>query len=121
MTFIQIVSFRCTDPSALRGIEDEWLAATEGRRTLQRETFLVDRNDPSHFMTINEFESYEAAMQNSELPETDAMARKVARVAGRRADVPRPRRSEGHRLPLVTGGRRHSGDTRRTQNDENDG
>ncbi len=78
MTFIQIVSFHCTDPSALRGIEDEWLAATEGRRTLQHETFLVDRNDPSHFMTINEFESYEAAMQISELPKTDAMARKVA-------------------------------------------
>ena len=78
MTFIQIVSFNCSDPSALRDIEDEWLAATEGRRTLLRETFLVDRNDPSHFMTINEFESYEAAMQNSELPETDVMARKVA-------------------------------------------
>lgn len=78
MAFIQIVSFHCTDPSALRDIEDEWLAATEGRRTLQRETFLVDRNDPSHFMTINEFESNEAAMQNSKLPETDAMARKVA-------------------------------------------
>ena len=78
MTFVQITSFHCTDPSGLRDIEDEWLAATEGRRTLQRETFLVDRNDPTHFMTINEFESYEAAMQNSSLPETDAMARKAA-------------------------------------------
>lgn len=78
MTFIQIVSFRCTDLPALRDIEDEWLAATEGRRTLLRETVLVDRNDPSHLMTINEFESYETAMHNSALPETDAMARKVA-------------------------------------------
>lgn len=80
MTFIQIVSFRCTDLAALRDIEDEWLAATEGRRTLLRETVLVDRNDPSHFVTINEFESYETAMHNSALPETDAMARKVARL-----------------------------------------
>ncbi len=78
MTFIQIVSFRCSDLPALRDIEDEWLAATDGRRTLVRETVLVDRNDPIHFMTINEFESYEAAMRNSALPETDAMARKVA-------------------------------------------
>lgn len=78
MTFIQIVSFRCTDLPALRDIEDEWLAATEGRRTLLRETVLVDRNDPSHLVTINEFESYETAMHNSALPETDAMARKVA-------------------------------------------
>lgn len=78
MTFIQITSFHCNDPSALRDIEDEWLAATKDRMTLQRETFLVDRNDPSHFMTINEFDSYETAMQNSELPETDAMARRVA-------------------------------------------
>ena len=77
MTFIQIVSFHCADLEALRDIENEWLAATEGRRTLVRETVLVDRNDPTHVMTINEFASYDAAMQNSALPETDAMARKV--------------------------------------------
>ena len=78
MTFIQIVSFGCTDLAALREVEDEWLAATEGRRTLLRETVLADRDDPTRFVTINEFESYEAAMANSELPETDAMAQKVA-------------------------------------------
>ena len=78
MTFIQIVSFRCTDLAALRDIEDEWLAATEGRRTLLRETVLLDRNDPTHVMTINEFESYETAIHNSALPETDAMAQQVA-------------------------------------------
>ena len=78
MTFIQIVSFRCSDPSALREIEEEWLAATEGRRTLLRETVLVDRTDPAHFVTINEFESYESAMVNSTLRETDEMARAVA-------------------------------------------
>ena len=38
MTFIQIVSFLRSDPAALREIEEEWLAATEGRRTLLRET-----------------------------------------------------------------------------------
>jgi quinol monooxygenase YgiN len=78
MTFTQIVSFRCRDLGTLRDIEAEWLAATEGRRTLLRETVLVDRNDPSHLVTINEFESYEQAMKNSALPETDAMAQQVA-------------------------------------------
>lgn len=96
MTFIQIVSFHCTDPSALRGIEDEWLAATEGRRTLQHETFLVDRNDPSHFMTINEFESYEAAMQELGASRDRRHGPEGRRVADRRADVPRPRGSAGH-------------------------
>jgi len=78
MTFIQIVSFRCSDPPALREIEEKWLSATEGRRTLLRETVLVDRTDPAHFVTINEFESYESAMENSTLPETDEMASSVA-------------------------------------------
>ena len=78
MAFVQIVSFHCDRVEALREIEEEWLAATEGRRTLVRETFLRDRNDPTHFVTINEFESYASAMENSTLPETDAMARRIA-------------------------------------------
>ena len=77
MSFIQITSFRCEQIEELRRIEDEWLAATEGRRTLLKETVLVDRNDPGRFVTMNEFESYESAMENSALPETDAMARAV--------------------------------------------
>jgi quinol monooxygenase YgiN len=77
MTFIQIVSFRCHDLDALRDAEAEWLAATEGRRTLRTETVLVDRDDPTRFVTINAFDSYESAMENSALPETDAMAAKV--------------------------------------------
>jgi len=77
MPFIQITSFRCDRLQELRRVEDEWLAATEGRRTLLKETVLVDRNDPGRFVTINEFESYESAMENSGLPETDAMARAV--------------------------------------------
>ncbi len=77
MTFIQIVSFQCRDLAGLREVEDEWLSATEGRRTLRRETVLVDRDDPTRFVTVNEFDSYESAMQNSTLPETDVMAAKV--------------------------------------------
>ena len=78
MTFIQIVSFHCRDLAGLRDIEDEWLRATEGRRTLRHETVLVDRDDPTHVVTINEFDSYESAMENSTLPETEAMAGRVA-------------------------------------------
>ena|SRR5690348_4249241 len=77
MTFIQIVSFRCSDLDALGEAEAEWLAATEGRRTLRQETVLVDRDDPTRFVTVNAFDSYESAMENSALPETDAMAAKV--------------------------------------------
>jgi len=78
MTFIQVVSFRCSDLDGRREIESDWLARTEGRRTLRKETVLVDRDDPTRFVTINEFDSYDSAMENSALPETDAMAQKVA-------------------------------------------
>jgi len=78
MTFIQIVSFHCTHLDDLREIEQEWLDTTEGRRTLLKETLLADRNDPTHFVTLNEFASYESATENSELQETQRMARAIS-------------------------------------------
>lgn len=77
MTFIQIISFRTDSYDQFLGIEQKWLDATEGKRTLLREQRLIDRHDPRHHVHLNEFESYESAMENSNLPETDALSREL--------------------------------------------
>ena len=78
MGFIQIISFRTDRHEEFHAIEQEWLTATEGKRTTLRELTLVDRADPRHRVQVEEFASYESAMENSNLPETQAAAERFA-------------------------------------------
>jgi hypothetical protein len=80
MGFVQIISFRTDQHEAFRAIGQEWLDATEGKRTALRELSLVDRRDPRHRVQVVEFASYESAMENSDLPETGAAAEKYAAI-----------------------------------------
>jgi hypothetical protein len=70
MTFLQIIEYETDRPEELDELFHEWLAATEGKRTVQHELHTRNRDDPSHFVDIVEFASYEAAMWNNELSET---------------------------------------------------
>ena len=78
MAFIQIIDMRTTKIEELQQLETEWEAATEGRRTLRRSIIAQDRNDPDRHLILAFFDSYEAAMENSSLPETQAFADKQA-------------------------------------------
>jgi hypothetical protein len=78
MGFIQIMEYRTSQPDELKALGDKWLEATEGRRTLQRELVCADRDEPGHYVQVVEFESYESAMKNSELPETQEIAAQMA-------------------------------------------
>jgi hypothetical protein len=80
MAFVQIMQFRTTDLDAVRKIEEEWRAATEGKRTIRREITARDRNDPDRYVGLVFFDSYESAMENSNLPETDAAARQLQAI-----------------------------------------
>jgi hypothetical protein len=51
---------------------------TEGKRTARRGFLCKDRNDPNRYLNIVFFDSYEAAMENSNLPETQELAQKLA-------------------------------------------
>jgi len=81
MGFIQIIDFRTSDIDGLKKADEEWRAATEGKRTLRREIMTRDRNDPSHYVLIAFFDSYESAMENSALPETQASAEQFAALS----------------------------------------
>jgi quinol monooxygenase YgiN len=74
MTFVQMMTFRTGDIDAARHLNDEWRDATEGKRTLRREVIARDHENPGNYVVLAYFDSYESAMQNSQLPETEAAA-----------------------------------------------
>lgn len=76
MSFIQIIEARTKNFNELRALDAEWEQATEGKRTLQRSLLTRDRNDPDHYVIVAFFDSYESAMENSSLPETQEFAAK---------------------------------------------
>lgn len=78
MAFIQIIEARSANIDALRAIDAEWRQATEGKRTTRRAIVTRDRNDPDRCLIVVFFDSYESAMTNSALPETQAFAQKWA-------------------------------------------
>jgi quinol monooxygenase YgiN len=80
MTFVQIIEYETDRP-------DEMWALGEARMTEMgdpppgfRLTVTQDRERPNHFVTIVEFPSYEAAMENNARPDTDAFAKQMAAI-----------------------------------------
>lgn len=80
MGFIQIVEFDTTKLDEMRQRSDQYLKDTEGKRSSRRATMCRDRDRENHYFLIVEFDSYEDAMKNSELPETQAMAEDMAKL-----------------------------------------
>ncbi|WP_030154764.1 ester cyclase [Streptomyces sp. NRRL S-244] len=73
MTFVQIVDYETSSPEAVNEVIDRYLAKTKGKRTVSHTMVGKDREAETHFVDVVEFPSYEAAMKNSHLPETDQM------------------------------------------------
>lgn len=81
MAFIQIIDFRTDRLDEGKALVDEYRAKTEGRRTASRGIMCQDRDDPERYINIVFFESYEAAMKNSAMPETAELAEKLAALS----------------------------------------
>ena len=80
MGFVQIVEYRTNRHDEVRYLIEEWVAATEGKRTAARGLMCTDRDQADRHVQIVEFPSYEEAMRNSELPETSAFAQRLAEL-----------------------------------------
>ena len=78
--FIQIIEGRTSRFEELEALEEEWRTATEGKRTLRQSFVGRDRNDPNHYIILAFFDSYESAMKNSNLPETNEFGQKQAKL-----------------------------------------
>ena len=81
MAFIQIVEFRSSQRQEVERLSHQYESDTAGKRTAEAARLCFDRDDPNHYMVLVEFPSYEAAMENSNLPETEALADEMAKLA----------------------------------------
>ena len=71
MKFIQLIDYKTTRADEVPTLLSSWIEATGGVRTATRTTVGRDRDDATHFIEILQFPSYEEAMRNSNLPETN--------------------------------------------------
>ncbi|MEV0638838.1 ester cyclase [Streptomyces sp. NPDC050619] len=77
MTFVQLIDCRTDRFDEMNRLMDSWVEQTKGKRTATHAVVGKDRSDASHFIEIVEFPSYEEAMRNSGLPETDRIFREM--------------------------------------------
>ncbi|OII60982.1 SnoaL-like polyketide cyclase [Streptomyces sp. CC53] len=71
MTFVQLIDCRTRQVDELNHVLDNWAEASRGKRTATHSIVGKDRADSTHVVEIVEFPSYEEAMRNSNLPETN--------------------------------------------------
>ena len=81
MGFVQVIEFRTSKIAEMQKVGDEWEKASEGKRKVNRRVICQDRDNPGRYFNIVFFDSYEAAMENSELPETQALSGKMMGMA----------------------------------------
>ena len=74
MAFIQLIEYTTSRPEEVAEVYAEWERASQGNRTARRVLLTQDRKDPSRYYEIVSFDSYESAMENSELPQTQEYA-----------------------------------------------
>ena len=80
MAFIQLIEVVTNRRSEIEALATEWREQTEGRRRARRATLTEDRDQPGRYVQIVEFDSYDDAMANSNLPETTAFAERLAKL-----------------------------------------
>ncbi|TPQ18754.1 ester cyclase [Streptomyces sporangiiformans] len=77
MTFVQLIDCKTSRFDEMNRLMDTWVERTKGKRTATHSLIGKDRSDSAHIIEIVEFPSYEDAMRNSNLPETDEVFREM--------------------------------------------
>jgi hypothetical protein len=77
MAFVQIIEFRTSKLDEMRELEEEWWAAAGTDVTVRRAIYCADRDAPGRYVNIVFFDSYESAMENSNLPVTHEFSQKM--------------------------------------------
>lgn len=77
MKFMQVIEYRTAKFDEVSKLVDAWLAQTEGKRTVAQGFTGRDREEPGRHVDVIVFPSYDEAMRNNELPETQALAEKM--------------------------------------------
>lgn len=73
MTFVQVIDYETRRFDEMNALIDRYAEQTSGKRTVTHTMIGRDRDSQTHYVDLVEFPSYEEAMKNSHLPETDRM------------------------------------------------
>ncbi len=76
MAFVQIIEFRTSQLDDMRRVEDEWERAARQTQDSAASSATTVTTRTRYFEVVF-FDSYQDAMQNSALPETDALSKKM--------------------------------------------
>ena len=77
MGFVQIIEYRTSKADEMQKVGDEWERAAGGESKATRRVLCQDREQPGRYVNIVFFDSYEEAMENSDLPMTAEFAQKM--------------------------------------------
>ena len=77
MGFVQIIEFRTSKVDEMRQAGDEWEAAVGADSKARRRVMCEDHDNPGRYFNIVFFDSYESAMENSNLPVTQEFSDKM--------------------------------------------
>jgi quinol monooxygenase YgiN len=75
--FVQIIQYKTSKFDEMQKVADTWREQTEGKRTTHRVLTCKDRDNPGQYFVVAEFPSYEDAMRNNDLPETQAFSEQM--------------------------------------------
>ena len=75
--FIQVIEFTSGKHDEIRALVESYRDAAGGKSTARRGLLTRDRDKEGSYVNIVFFDSYDDAMQNSDLPETGAFAEKM--------------------------------------------
>jgi hypothetical protein len=81
VAFVQIIDFRTSKFDELKQVGDEWAAAAGSESKARRRVMCQDRDNPGRYVNIVFFDSYEEAMENSNLPVTQEFSQKMMALA----------------------------------------
>ena len=82
MSFIQTIGFSTSRYPEMQAMMDEFDEAQGGQSPgFMGLKICKDRDHENMYLVIAEFESYELAMENSQRPETDAFAKRMAEMS----------------------------------------
>ena len=81
MAFLQLIEFETHNYAEVEKLRNEYFKATEGKRAVTAAYECRDRANPNKYVVAVLFDSYEAAMKNSEMPETQEFAAKQAELS----------------------------------------
>ena len=75
--FVQVIAYSTSKPTEVQAALDEWEKATEGKRKSRRSVLCEHRDNWGRYFNIVFFDSYEEAMENSAMPETNELSAKL--------------------------------------------